>query len=111
MAPHSQRFQSSHAMVAKRSIDHPAPCFACPSTAAGNRRRSQAAKERIPDRSEMVYRSGDRMMSVRLSVTPAGPVLSPPVALFAGRAAYGGGLTIANFSVASDRSEEHTSEL
>jgi len=50
----------------------------------------------------MVYRSGDRMMSVRLSVTPAGPVLSPPVALFAGRAAYGGGLTIANFSVASD---------
>ena len=55
-----------------------------------------------PKGGEMVYRSGDKMMSVRLTATPAGPVLTPPVALFAGRAAYGGGLTIANFSVASD---------
>jgi hypothetical protein len=43
------------------------------------------------------------MMSVRLTDTPAGPGLTPPVELFSGRYAFGGGTTIPNFSVTSDR--------
>jgi Tol biopolymer transport system component len=51
---------------------------------------------------EIFYRSGDKMMSVRLTVTPAGATLTPPVELFSGRYAFGNGNTMANFSVTSD---------
>ena len=51
---------------------------------------------------EIVYRNGDKLMSVRVTSGPDGPVLSPSVALFASRYAYGGGLTIPNYGVASD---------
>ena len=55
-----------------------------------------------PKGGEIFYRSGDKMMSVRLTITPAGPELSPPVMLFSGRYAFGGGLTIPNYAVAND---------
>ena len=55
-----------------------------------------------PRGGEIFYRNGATVMSVRLTVTPAGPVLAPPVALFSGRYAYAGGLTIPNFSAAPD---------
>jgi Tol biopolymer transport system component len=55
-----------------------------------------------PKGGEIFYRSGDKLMSVRLTVGPAGPVLAPPVPLFSGRYAFGGGLTIPNFAVTAD---------
>jgi Tol biopolymer transport system component len=55
-----------------------------------------------PKGGEIFYRSGTRMMSVRMTMMPAGPSLSPPATLFSGRYAFGGGLTIPNFAVAND---------
>jgi serine/threonine protein kinase/Tol biopolymer transport system component len=55
-----------------------------------------------PKGGEIFYRNGDRIMSVRMTVTAAGPVLASPVALFSGRYAYGGGLTIPNFTASAD---------
>lgn len=55
-----------------------------------------------PKGGEIFYRSGDSLMSVKMTVTPAGPSLTPPVPLFTGRYAYGGGLTIPNYTVMSD---------
>jgi Tol biopolymer transport system component len=54
-----------------------------------------------PKGGEIFYRNGERMMSVRMT-DPAGPSLSEPVALFSGRYAFGGGLTIPNYSVTAD---------
>ena len=51
---------------------------------------------------EIFYRSGDKMMSVRVAITPAGATLTPPVELFSGRYAFGNGNTMANFSVTGD---------
>jgi serine/threonine protein kinase/Tol biopolymer transport system component len=56
-----------------------------------------------PKGGEIFYRSGDKMMSVRLTVTAAGAAsLEPPRELFSGRYAFGNGNTMANFSVTSD---------
>jgi hypothetical protein len=55
-----------------------------------------------PQGGEIFYRQGERMMAVRMTTTPSGPSLSEPVALFAGRYAFGGGLTIPNYSVSAD---------
>jgi len=55
-----------------------------------------------PKGGEIFYRSGDKMMSVRLTVTPAGATLTTPVELFSGRYAFGNGNTMANFSVTRD---------
>jgi Tol biopolymer transport system component len=55
-----------------------------------------------PKGGEIFYRSGDKMMSVRLTVTPAGATLTSPVELFSGRYAFGNGNTNANFSVTGD---------
>jgi len=56
-----------------------------------------------PQGGEILYRSGDKMMSVRLTVTPTGAAnLGAPVELFSGRYAFGAGNTIPNFSVTSD---------
>ena len=55
-----------------------------------------------PKGGEIFYRSGTRMMSVRLTTNPGGPSLSPPATLFSGRYAFGGGLTIPNYAVAND---------
>jgi len=55
-----------------------------------------------PNGGEIFYRSGTRMMSVRMTMTPGGPSLSPPAMLFSGRYAFGGGLTIPNYAVAND---------
>ncbi len=55
-----------------------------------------------PKGGEILYRSGDRIMSVRVTASPSGPVLTAPAAVISGRYAFGGGLTIPNFSVSSD---------
>ena len=55
-----------------------------------------------PKGGEVFYRRGDDMMSVRVTFGPAGPVLSPPEKLFTGRYSFGGGLTMANYSVTPD---------
>jgi hypothetical protein len=55
-----------------------------------------------PKGGEIFYRSGDSLMSVQMTMTPSGPSLTPPVALFSGRYAYGGGLTIPNYTVTAD---------
>jgi Tol biopolymer transport system component len=55
-----------------------------------------------PKGGELFYRNGDKVMSVRMTVTATGPALAPPVPLFSGRYAYGGGLTIPNFTVSAD---------
>ena len=55
-----------------------------------------------PKGGEIFYRNGDRMMSVRMTTTAAGPSLSEPVALFSGRYAFGGGLTIPNYAITAD---------
>ena len=51
---------------------------------------------------EIVYRKGDKMMSVRLTLTPDGPKPTTPTELFSGFYAFGGGNTIANYSMAKD---------
>jgi Tol biopolymer transport system component len=55
-----------------------------------------------PTGGEIFYRTGERVMSVRITTTAAGPSLSEPVPLFSGRYAFGGGLTIPNYSVTAD---------
>jgi Tol biopolymer transport system component len=55
-----------------------------------------------PKGGEILYRSGDKMMSVRLTVTPTGPVRDSPVPVFSGRYAFGGGFTIPNFGMTHD---------
>jgi hypothetical protein len=55
-----------------------------------------------PKGGEILYRSGDKMLSVKMTVTPGGPALAPPVVLFSGRYAFGGGLTIPNFALTPD---------
>ena len=55
-----------------------------------------------PKGGEIFYRSANRMMAVRLTTTPAGAQLTSPVPLFSGRYAFGGGLTIPNFSISRD---------
>jgi hypothetical protein len=55
-----------------------------------------------PKGGEIFYRSGDNMMSVRVTFGAAGPTLTPPVRLFTGRYGFGGGLTMANYGVAPD---------
>ena len=58
-----------------------------------------------PQGGEILYRSANRMMSVRLTMTPSGPQLTSPVPLFSGRYAFGGGLTLPNFSINRDGSQ------
>ena len=55
-----------------------------------------------PKGGEIFYRNGDRLMSVRMTMTPAGPSLTEPAVLFSGRYAFGGGLTIPNYAVTAD---------
>jgi Tol biopolymer transport system component len=55
-----------------------------------------------PKGGEIFYRSGDKMMSVRVTVTPDGAKPAQPVELFSGRYAFGNGNTMANFSVTKD---------
>jgi Tol biopolymer transport system component len=55
-----------------------------------------------PTGGEIFYRRGDDMMSVRVTFGAAGPVLAPPTKLFTGRYSFGGGLTMANYSVTPD---------
>jgi len=55
-----------------------------------------------PKGGEIFYRNGEKMMSVRVSMKGDEVTLSPPVALFSGRYAYGGGLTIPNYTVTAD---------
>jgi len=55
-----------------------------------------------PKGGEIFYRRGDDMMSVRVTLGVAAPVLAPPVKIFTGRYSFGGGLTIANYAVTPD---------
>jgi hypothetical protein len=55
-----------------------------------------------PKGGEIFYRLADDMFSVRMTVTPAGPALAPPVKLFSARYGFGGGLTIPNYAVMPD---------
>jgi hypothetical protein len=51
---------------------------------------------------EIVYRHGDKMMSVRLTGTLDRPILSEPEELFTGFYAFGAGSTIPNYSMTKD---------
>jgi hypothetical protein len=55
-----------------------------------------------PRGGEIFYRSTDKLMSVRMVTTAAGPVLSPPSVLLSGRYAFGGGFTTPNYTVSAD---------
>jgi serine/threonine-protein kinase len=55
-----------------------------------------------PDGKEIFYRINDRMMAVGMTVTGTEPNLSPPRQLFARAYAYGAGITMANYDIASD---------
>ena len=55
-----------------------------------------------PKSLEILYRNGDKMMSVRLKPTPAGPNPDAPREVFSQRYAFGNGNTIRNFSMTSD---------
>jgi hypothetical protein len=54
-----------------------------------------------PNGREIFYRVDDQMMVVQVTTMPA-LKLSSPVLLFAGRYAYGAGITIPNFDVSRD---------
>ena len=51
---------------------------------------------------EIVYRNGDKMMSVRLTTTSDGPKPTTPELVFSGFYAFGAGNTIPNYSMTKD---------
>jgi Tol biopolymer transport system component len=55
-----------------------------------------------PRGGEIFYRSANRVMAVRMTTSGGQAHLTSPVPLFSGRYAFGGGLTIPNFSITRD---------